>query len=127
MEWQMVVSIVVALIGAIATIFAAIKSSKVTLERTNIQNAKEIYDEYRQLQIDTKVELKSERERNEEYRKSTSIKMGDLENLVRDLQYQMRTKEEFYQKEIDILKEENKQLRNENIELKALVSSEGNT
>lgn len=127
MDWQTIASIVIALIGAIATIFAAIKSSKVTLERTNIQNAKEIYDEYRQLQIDTKVELKSERERNEEYRKSTSIKMGDLENLVRDLQYQMRTKEEFYQKEIDILKEENKQLRNENIELKALVSSEGNT
>lgn len=127
MEWQTVASIVVALIGAIATIFAAIKSSKVTLERTNIQNAKEIYEEYRQMQIDTKVELKAERERNEEYRKSTNTKVSDLENLIRDLQYQMRTKEEFYQKEIDSLKEENTQLRNENIELKALVSSEGNT
>lgn len=127
MDWQTIASIVIALIGAVATIFAAIKSSKVTLERTNIQNAKEIYDEYRQLQIDTKVELKSERERNEEYRKSTSIKVSDLENLIRDLQYQMRTKEEFYQKEISVRDARIVELEKENIDLKALVSSKGNT
>lgn len=116
MNASLYVSIILALIGIGGTGYTAWKANNTTLERTNFENAKDIYAEYKQLNED----LKSEIRKNDERSLLVDQQLRDLQGQIREMEKQFKIREQFLEHEIELrdiriatLEVENNTLRTE--------------
>lgn len=98
MDASLIVSIVLALIGISGTIYTGWKAGETTLEKTNYDNAKSIYEQYQQLNADLKQEIKN----NEEKNKAFAKEIEELRDMITDMQTKLKEREVFWEREVEL-------------------------
>lgn len=98
MDASLIVSIVLALIGISGTIYTGWKAGETTLEKTNYDNAKSIYEQYQQLNADLKQEIKN----NEEKNKAFAKEIEELRDMIKDMQTKFKEREVFWEREVEL-------------------------
>lgn len=98
MDASLIVSIILALIGISGTIYTGWKAGETTLEKTNYDNAKSIYEQYQQLNADLKQEIKN----NEEKNKAFAKEIEELRGMITDMQTKFREREVFWEREVEL-------------------------
>ena len=91
----MITAIVVAVLSSAATGYVAKKGSETTLQKTNYDNATNIYDQYRQLNEDLKREID---EKNAYFTKQ----IEELRQMINEMEVKFQEREAFLEREIEI-------------------------
>lgn len=121
------VSIVLAVLSFAGMIVVMMGNGKVTLQRSNIQNATDIANQYKQLNSDLNLEI----QKNELNQRSIAQQFKDMEQKIRDMQKAFKKRETFLESEVEtrdvrisVLELENKELLVENSHLHASLDSQ---